>query len=206
MVWISVQKCFEKTDFYTFNPCLCSTFFFFLQISDANHLASKIIPAQSNPDSLKGNLRPRPGCNLIYSINDRPPWHLCLLLGFQVRNNHFYRKINWTGSVIWRMTQFSLMLQHKNIHDNTCARFLKTSIQYIYYLFGRHFYPKQLTLKLSAREGFLVTHRKQRPSSVMVILFFDGQLLLMEPNCYRTFIRMYTSYFQGNFFKARYSI
>ncbi|MCI4380377.1 hypothetical protein PGIGA_G00239110 [Pangasianodon gigas] len=52
-------------------------------ISDASHLASNIIPAESNTDGLEENLNEQSGGNLIYSISDRPPWHLCLLLGFQ---------------------------------------------------------------------------------------------------------------------------
>uniref|UniRef100_A0AAR2JUE4 Uncharacterized protein n=1 Tax=Pygocentrus nattereri TaxID=42514 RepID=A0AAR2JUE4_PYGNA len=34
-------------------------------------------------DSLDETLDQRPGNTLIYSINDRPPWYLCVLLGFQ---------------------------------------------------------------------------------------------------------------------------
>ncbi|KAI5617256.1 solute carrier family 23 member 2-like, partial [Silurus asotus] len=37
-------------------------------------------PAESNTEE---NLTQQSGGNLIYSINDRPPWYLCLLLGFQ---------------------------------------------------------------------------------------------------------------------------
>lgn len=25
--------------------------------------------------------------DLVYAINDRPPWYLCILLGFQVKHN-----------------------------------------------------------------------------------------------------------------------
>ncbi|XP_053538352.1 solute carrier family 23 member 2 [Ictalurus punctatus] len=53
------------------------------QISYGSHLASDIIPAESSTDGLEEHLNQRPGCNLIYSISDRPPWYLCLLLGFQ---------------------------------------------------------------------------------------------------------------------------
>lgn len=60
-------------------------FYTHFQISHASHMASNYIPAESNADRLQENLNQRSGDNLIYSINDRPPWYLCLLLGFQVR-------------------------------------------------------------------------------------------------------------------------
>ncbi|XP_060741910.1 solute carrier family 23 member 2 [Tachysurus vachellii] len=53
------------------------------KISHASHMASDYSPAESNTDGLQENLNQRSGGNLIYSINDRPPWYLCLLLGFQ---------------------------------------------------------------------------------------------------------------------------
>ncbi|KAF7707708.1 hypothetical protein HF521_018926 [Silurus meridionalis] len=49
-------------------------------ISDEIRLASNVIPAESKTEE---NLTQQSGGNLIYSINDRPPWYLCLLLGFQ---------------------------------------------------------------------------------------------------------------------------
>lgn len=79
----------------TFNPGLSFMSIFLPQISDGSHLASDIIPAESSTDGLEEHLNQRPGCNLIYSISDRPPWYLCLLLGFQVRN--FSSKLIWNG-------------------------------------------------------------------------------------------------------------
>lgn len=89
----------HNVGFFHVFPCFMSIWL--PQISDTSHLASNIIPAVSNIGSLEDNLIQQPECNLIYSINDRPPWHLCLLLGFQVRNNHFSSKFIWSGHWVY---------------------------------------------------------------------------------------------------------
>uniref|UniRef100_A0A673L5I5 Si:dkey-106n21.1 n=1 Tax=Sinocyclocheilus rhinocerous TaxID=307959 RepID=A0A673L5I5_9TELE len=53
------------------------------QISDCSHDPEKIVIADPHADSLEEGLDSRPEGNLIYSINDHPPWYLCILLGFQ---------------------------------------------------------------------------------------------------------------------------
>ncbi|KAL0155195.1 hypothetical protein M9458_049458, partial [Cirrhinus mrigala] len=50
------------------------------------HEPEKIVIADPHADSLEEDLDSRTEGNLIYSINDRPPWYLCILLGFQVRD------------------------------------------------------------------------------------------------------------------------
>jgi len=57
------------------------------QISDGSNDPEKNVITEAHADSLEEGLDPRPNGNLIYSINDRPPWYLCILLGFQVRHN-----------------------------------------------------------------------------------------------------------------------
>ncbi|TSS60368.1 Solute carrier family 23 member 2 [Bagarius yarrelli] len=53
------------------------------KISKESHMASNSIPAENKTAPVEENLNQRSGHNLVYSINDRPPWYLCLLLGFQ---------------------------------------------------------------------------------------------------------------------------
>ncbi|XP_077066821.1 solute carrier family 23 member 2 isoform X2 [Siphateles boraxobius] len=53
------------------------------QISDGSNDPEKNVITEPRADSLEEGLDPRPDGNLIYSINDRPPWYLCILLGFQ---------------------------------------------------------------------------------------------------------------------------
>ncbi|KAK2867188.1 hypothetical protein Q8A67_025305 [Cirrhinus molitorella] len=53
------------------------------EISDGSHEPEKIGIADPHVDVLEEDLDSRPEGNLIYSINDRPPWYLCILLGFQ---------------------------------------------------------------------------------------------------------------------------
>ncbi|KAG9272128.1 solute carrier family 23 member 2-like [Astyanax mexicanus] len=50
-----------------------------LKISDGSHT----VMTDPRSDSLEEGLNQRPQGGLIYSINDRPPWYLCVLLGFQ---------------------------------------------------------------------------------------------------------------------------
>ncbi|XP_021329513.2 solute carrier family 23 member 2 isoform X2 [Danio rerio] len=50
--------------------------------ADSSRDPEKII-AEPQSDSLEEGLDPSPEGNLIYSISDRPPWYLCILLGFQ---------------------------------------------------------------------------------------------------------------------------
>ncbi|XP_077066823.1 solute carrier family 23 member 2 isoform X4 [Siphateles boraxobius] len=52
-------------------------------ISDGSNDPEKNVITEPRADSLEEGLDPRPDGNLIYSINDRPPWYLCILLGFQ---------------------------------------------------------------------------------------------------------------------------
>lgn len=35
--------------------------------------------------------------DLVYSLNDRPPWYLCILLGFQVQTSH---KPSWSFTLL----------------------------------------------------------------------------------------------------------
>nr|XP_055048202.1 solute carrier family 23 member 2 [Misgurnus anguillicaudatus] len=51
-----------------------------LEISDS---PEKTINAEPSTDSLEEALDQKLESSLIYSINDRPPWYLCILLGFQ---------------------------------------------------------------------------------------------------------------------------
>ncbi|XP_065147853.1 solute carrier family 23 member 2 [Paramisgurnus dabryanus] len=51
-----------------------------LEISDS---PEKTINAEPSTDSLEEVLDQKLESGLIYSINDRPPWYLCILLGFQ---------------------------------------------------------------------------------------------------------------------------
>ncbi|XP_058622298.1 solute carrier family 23 member 2 isoform X2 [Onychostoma macrolepis] len=53
------------------------------EISDGSQDPEKIVIADPHADSLVECLDSRPEGNLIYSINCRPPWYLCILLGFQ---------------------------------------------------------------------------------------------------------------------------
>ncbi|RXN19128.1 solute carrier family 23 member 2-like protein [Labeo rohita] len=53
------------------------------EFSDGSHEPEKIVIADPHADSLEEDLDSRTEGNLIYSINDRPPWYLCILLGFQ---------------------------------------------------------------------------------------------------------------------------
>ncbi|XP_077066820.1 solute carrier family 23 member 2 isoform X1 [Siphateles boraxobius] len=53
------------------------------EISDGSNDPEKNVITEPRADSLEEGLDPRPDGNLIYSINDRPPWYLCILLGFQ---------------------------------------------------------------------------------------------------------------------------
>ncbi|XP_016117861.1 solute carrier family 23 member 2-like [Sinocyclocheilus grahami] len=53
------------------------------EISDVSHDTEKTVIADPRAESLEEGLDSRPEGNLIYSINDRPPWYLCILLGFQ---------------------------------------------------------------------------------------------------------------------------
>ncbi|XP_036373532.1 solute carrier family 23 member 2 [Megalops cyprinoides] len=49
---------------------------------DGGDRPEKIVIDEKNTDSL-GSLEQRRDIDLVYSINDRPPWYLCILLGFQ---------------------------------------------------------------------------------------------------------------------------
>ncbi|GAA6067254.1 solute carrier family 23 member 1, partial [Tachysurus ichikawai] len=73
-------------------------------ISHASHMASNYIPAESNADRLQENLNQRSGDNLIYSINDRPPWYLCLLLGFQWLWQH---NDSWTSAPVGDQSEYN---------------------------------------------------------------------------------------------------
>ncbi|KAA0724449.1 Solute carrier family 23 member 2 [Triplophysa tibetana] len=54
-----------------------------LEISDSSHSHVKTVKAPPCKESLEECLDQKLENNLIYSINDRPPWYLCILLGFQ---------------------------------------------------------------------------------------------------------------------------
>lgn len=71
--------------------------FFSFQISDPSHLAGNIMSVEPNAGTLEEDLHHRSEGNLIYSISDRPPWYLCLLLGFQVNQSYH----NSTVGVSW---------------------------------------------------------------------------------------------------------
>uniref|UniRef100_A0A672R6P1 Si:dkey-106n21.1 n=1 Tax=Sinocyclocheilus grahami TaxID=75366 RepID=A0A672R6P1_SINGR len=62
---------------------ICWNNLHFPQISDCSHDPEKIVIADPHANSLEEGLDSRPEGNLIYSINDHPPWYLCILLGFQ---------------------------------------------------------------------------------------------------------------------------
>ncbi|XP_026875469.1 solute carrier family 23 member 2 [Electrophorus electricus] len=49
------------------------------EISAGSHAVAAELRTDSSPESLDT----QPGANLMYSINDRPPWYLCVLLGLQ---------------------------------------------------------------------------------------------------------------------------
>ncbi|TRY66050.1 hypothetical protein DNTS_002687 [Danionella cerebrum] len=53
------------------------------EISDGSRDSEEIVIAEPQAESLEEGLAQRPEGKLIYSINDRPPWYLCILLGFQ---------------------------------------------------------------------------------------------------------------------------
>ncbi|XP_066505709.1 solute carrier family 23 member 1 [Hoplias malabaricus] len=53
------------------------------QVSDGSCQPDHVIITELRSSSLEEVLDQRPGSTLIYSINDRPPWYLCVLLGFQ---------------------------------------------------------------------------------------------------------------------------
>ncbi|XP_030645635.1 solute carrier family 23 member 2 [Chanos chanos] len=50
---------------------------------NGNHQPEGMVITEPNADSIEEGLDQRHSVNLIYSINDRPPWYLCILLGFQ---------------------------------------------------------------------------------------------------------------------------
>ncbi|KAG5845824.1 solute carrier family 23 member 1 [Anguilla anguilla] len=50
---------------------------------DGGDRSEKIVIDESPTDSIDGSLEKRGCSDLVYSINDRPPWYLCILLGFQ---------------------------------------------------------------------------------------------------------------------------
>ncbi|XP_042609270.1 solute carrier family 23 member 2-like [Cyprinus carpio] len=54
-----------------------------LKISDCSHDPEKVVIADPHANSLEEDLDSRPKGYLFYSINDHPPWYLCILLGFQ---------------------------------------------------------------------------------------------------------------------------
>uniref|UniRef100_A0A671NMD7 Si:dkey-106n21.1 n=1 Tax=Sinocyclocheilus anshuiensis TaxID=1608454 RepID=A0A671NMD7_9TELE len=62
---------------------ICWNNLHFPQTSDCSHDPEKIVIADPHADSLEEGLDSSPEGNLIYSINDHPPWYLCILLGFQ---------------------------------------------------------------------------------------------------------------------------
>ncbi|XP_072519852.1 solute carrier family 23 member 2 isoform X2 [Salminus brasiliensis] len=53
------------------------------ELSDGCHRSDNRVTAVPCSDNLEESLNQGPGGSLIYSINDRPPWYLCVLLGFQ---------------------------------------------------------------------------------------------------------------------------
>ncbi|KTF73379.1 hypothetical protein cypCar_00032502 [Cyprinus carpio] len=54
------------------------------KISDCSHDPEKVVIADPHANSLEEDLDSRPKGYLFYSINDHPPWYLCILLGFQL--------------------------------------------------------------------------------------------------------------------------
>lgn len=44
---------------------------------------AELCPPQQDPGA--GTSPPRPEVDMLYKIEDVPPWYLCLLLGFQVQ-------------------------------------------------------------------------------------------------------------------------
>ncbi|KAI7812037.1 solute carrier family 23 member 2 [Triplophysa rosa] len=53
------------------------------EISESSHSPVKTVKAQPCKHGLEACLDQKLENNLIYSISDRPPWYLCILLGFQ---------------------------------------------------------------------------------------------------------------------------
>lgn len=62
----------------------CFSFFSFLKDKDNDERPKLAVitgePCDKKEESVDKNV------DLVYAINDRPPWYLCILLGFQV--NH----------------------------------------------------------------------------------------------------------------------
>ncbi|KAI1888586.1 hypothetical protein AGOR_G00186690 [Albula goreensis] len=50
---------------------------------DGGDRPEKVVIDESPAESIEDSLEKRGCSDLVYSINDRPPWYLCILLGFQ---------------------------------------------------------------------------------------------------------------------------
>lgn len=60
-----------------------NTFCFLLKGKDSDEQPQLTVSTgESHDESLKENADK--GVDLVYAINDRPPWYLCILLSFQV--------------------------------------------------------------------------------------------------------------------------
>lgn len=66
---------------------------FYSKEKDSNHL-----PHLSMDISELRNESTEENKDLVYSLNDRPPWYLCILLGFQVHETS--HKPSWTFTLL----------------------------------------------------------------------------------------------------------